>query len=344
MRTKLLVISAVMLVVAGRAIAADPIDTEMFPLLEKARSANQADRQEAVRELLALREGVSDELTKIVIDANNGQAETRSKAGALFLMGELGLMQCKDLLDREKDWIWKPPPGVYAFGSGSRLNALWGQTAKMALHRVSLAGNVTLVETRQRTLLEKYPNVAQAIAQLRSTDDSLVQEAEDSVLRWYDVVCRSMYSVLKPSREAVYSNEVKATAAYLLGEYRAWYGQMLLWNIDLKDQNDVCGQYAQTLIAQAPEPQYPCAVAMVKLGYRAGIGGALSRIQTKSYLSQQTRDRIARVLVAIDKDMTEKLYNSEIAGLENAAQWNAPEQDRLSRLQLLRTIEPIIKQ
>jgi len=334
------------LAVTGIILAADPIDTEMFPLLEKARSAEQTDRQEAVRELLALRQTVSDELTNIVIDANNGNAEPRSKAGALFLMGELGLMQCKDLLEREKDWIWKPPPGVYAFGDGSRLSALWGHTSQMALHRASFASNVTLLETRKRTSLEKYPNLAEAIAQLRSTDDSHIQEAEDWALRWYDVVCRGMKSVLDPSREAVYSNEVKATAAYILGEYRAPSGYKLVLNIDLKDEKGVCGEYAQTLIAQAPEPQYPCAVAMVKLGYRADISSALSRIAAKSYLSQQTRDRIARVLVAIDKDETRKLYDAQIAGFESIPENQGTPEERQqwqSHLQLLRTIEPIIK-
>ncbi|HUT28544.1 MAG TPA: hypothetical protein VMX13_02040 [Sedimentisphaerales bacterium] len=331
---------------AGGALAADPIDTEMFPLLEKARSAKQTDRQGAVRELLALREAVSDELTKIVIDANNGTAESGAKASAIFLMGELGLIQCKHLLEREIDWTWKAA-WEEDMRERHRMRNLSGQTAKMALHRVSLARNVAMVAPRPKTSLAEYPQLSTVLADLRSPQRQVRRKGEDGVLRWYDVVCRAMKSVLDPSREAVYSNEVKATAAYVLGEYRSRAGYMLLVNIDLKDEKAVCSQYAQTLIAQAPEPQYPCAVAMVKLGYRAGIGGALSRIQTKSYLSQQTRDRIARVLVAIDKDMTEKLYNSEIAALENIPEERGTPEERQqwqARLQLLRTIEPIIKQ
>jgi hypothetical protein len=86
---------------------------------------------------------------------------------------------------------------------------------------------------------------------------------------------------------------------------------------------------------------------MIKVGHRANIPGALARIQTKPQLAQETRDRIARVLVTIDKEATRKLYESDTAALENVPEeLGTPEEKQKwqIQLQLLRSIEPIIKQ
>ncbi len=325
--------------------ATDPIDKEMFPLLEKVKSSNQVERQQAVRELLTLREAVNNGLKNIVIDANNGIAPSRSKAGSMFLMGELGLVQCKQLLDRERDWTWKPP-GVHSLSDGDRLSLMLGKPAESALHRAAFAANLALLELREKGSLSRYPNLSQALSGLRSTEESLCRSAEDSLLRWYDVVCRSMHSVLKPSRKNVYPNEIKATAAYVMGEFRApsRYGQMLLWNIDLEDEKAVCSQYYKTLAVQTSEPQYPCVVAMIKLGYRAEIRASLTRIQTKPQLSQETRNRIVRVLTKIDKTATKMQYEKIVSALEKVGKSSLSLEEKQERLQRLRSIESIVKE
>jgi len=331
------------LVTVGAAQATDPIDKEMFPLLEKVRSPNDVERRQAVRELLVLREAVSDALKNIVTDANKGIAPSRAKAGSMFLMGELGLVQCKELLERERDWTWKPP-GVYSFSDSDRLNSMVGKPAESALNRATFTANLALVELREKGSLSGYPNLSQALAGVRSTEDAFCYGPEDSILRWYEVVCRSMRSVLEPSRQNVYANEIKATAAYVLGEFRAQYGQMLLWNIDLEDEKGVCGQYYKTLAVQTSEPEYPCVVAMIKLGYRADIRGSLTRIETKPQLSQETRERIARVLTRIDKTATQRLYEGMVLALENIGEGPLTRQEKQERLQLLRSIESIVKE
>jgi hypothetical protein len=152
-----------------------------------------------------------------------------------------------------------------------------------------------------------------------------------------------MNSVLKPSNREVYPNEVKATAAFVLGEFRSLDGQMLLWNIDLQDEKGVCTRYYATASVQdsAPDSDCPCAVALIKLGERASIDHCLTRIAAKPNLSQKTRDRIARVLMTIDKKATKEAYEARVTALQRSA-GSLTEAKRQEELALLLTIEPIV--
>jgi tetratricopeptide (TPR) repeat protein len=325
----------------------DPIDSEMFPIIELAKSPNQPERVQAVQKLLAIREAVSDNLAGMVVNAGSSQAEQGAKASAIFLIGELGLVQQKKLLEAEKDWKWSPPQEVimhFNINERRRMPSLIGKSAVSALNRACFANGVSLIDKRKKTSLDNYPHLNDALVNLHAADRKVRRKSEDTILRWYDVVCRGFYSVLKPSRENLYSNEIKVTAAYLLGEYRSWHGQILLWNIDLKDEEAVCGQYYKTLAVQTSEPQYPCVVAMIKLGYRADIRSSLTRIQTKPQISQETRDRTVRVLTKIDKTATKKQYEKMVSALENVGKSSLTLEEKQERLQLLRSIERIVKE
>lgn len=333
--------------IAGPVCGQDPVDVQMQSVLANAKSRVLLNREASVRELIALRESISEGLLDIVTAANAGTANPGSKASALFLMGELGSVACKTILIQERNWRWKPDLNevLQVNAEGRRKFSLLGTSpALSALNRASFPeANFAFLTGRDERSLSAYPSLQKALTGLRSSERPVRRTAEDVILRWYEIVCRSMRSVLKPSRADLYSNDIKATAAYILGEYRTHSGQMLLWNIDLKDENSVCARYTKTIDVRTSETAYPCVVALLKLGPRADVDMCLGRIATMPALSQETRNRIARVVVAIDPVKAREMYDSKIAVLDPGDNWVGTPEDRQSRLRLLRTVEPIIQ-
>lgn len=344
MKNRMLIWIAWMIPIAMAVHAADPVDLEMSSLIERAKSPQLPKRQEAVRELLALREAVSDELTSIILAANLGQVDAGAKESALYLIGELGLLQCKDLVEKERNWKWRPTnEGRIVVVIEDREADRVFNPAGSALNRACFVPSVRLVDPRPEGSVSEYTSLARAFVELRSPSRQVRRAAEKVVLRWQEVVCAGMNSVLESSKAHVYSDGVKVAAAYLLGEYRSRSSYRLLLNIDLKDENGDCATYARSLAVETSDGAYPCAVALIKMGYRANIHGCLGRIQTKPDLAQETRNRIARVLMKIDAAKAREIYDTTVAALEKGERWAGPPEQKESRLQSLRSVEPIFK-
>ena len=279
----ILIAVAVLLASAGLASGADEIDAEMLPLVEQVKSSNPTTRAEAVNELVALRAAVSEKLRQIVRDADEGRVLDVAKASALYLMGELHLLDCRDTLEAHVDWQHKPivrgpeDRSKYRANIASMVRSTFfarGFAAESALGRIGKNDMATVESSVRRADLSAYPVLEGALNDYYILDldrREEIQEAEECVLRWYEVVTRGMRSVLGTSpyyNSSLYDDEVKAAAVWLLGEYRDIHaGRQLALNIDLRDEAGVTGNFTGRIgTGTQVSSEYPVAVAILKIG------------------------------------------------------------------------------
>ena len=276
----ILIAVAVLLASAGLASGADEIDAEMLPLVEQVKSSNPTTRAEAVNELVALRAAVSEKLRQIVRDADEGRVLDVAKASALYLMGELHLLDCRDTLAPHVDWQHKPKlrsiKDMWMMEGGERRRGFWARdfVARQALGRMGPNSMAAVKSATARADLSAYPELKGALNAFYIIDLDRRKEilrAENAVSRWYEVVTRSMRSVLGTSpyyNSKLYDDEVKAAAVWLIGEYRDIYaGRELALNIDLHVEASVTEGFAGRIETETKtSSEYPVAVAILKIG------------------------------------------------------------------------------
>jgi len=324
--------------------AAEPVESEMAPLLRKVASRDADTRKDGVKELLGIREAVSEELKAIVAEGNNGNVQPFSKASALWLMGELGLVQCRDALEREKDWDFKLPPGPRGMGSyRMREGFMSGYTARGALGRAAFSDKVTLVQEREKADLSRYPLLSKAFQDIRSPDENVMHKGSDVVLAWRRAVFGRVSDILSANRFNNVPNEITVTAAFLLGEFRQFSSADLLRNISIKDTAGVCSTYPEVLAVQTDYDAYPCAVALAKIAGRVTMGECLEAIISNE-TADDGRQLIARVIASIDKDAAIREYQALqncLQSPEGRAEYGNESDAYLARL---RTVEAVIMQ
>jgi len=318
------------------------VEKEVTPLIEKVKSADAATRTQGVRELVGLREAIGDELKQIVGEVNQGGLSPRSKASAMYLMGKLGLVQCKDLLEAEKNWSWKPPEGVVVFGSEP--SGTWYAIPGSSLSWLELGDNVSLREQRPKAEISNYPVLAKALSDLRSPDKSVLGPAEDKVIVWNSCVSHAVYRLLGSHLKGVYPADVGITAIYLLGEFRGCLLTDLLERISLKDTEGICAGYPGALEVTTDLADHPAVVALVKIGRRAQMSQIIDRISRKE-TPQADRELLARTISAIDKKRAAETYLRRVSEISDHRQafeqggWNVDE-----TLAILKSVESIIMQ
>ncbi|MCD6405237.1 MAG: hypothetical protein J7M19_05390 [Planctomycetes bacterium] len=332
MKRAIVTVLAVLVLCAGVAPAADEIDAEMLPVVDKVKSRDAAERDAAVVELVGLREAISDALKAIVADANAGHAPDVSKADALYLMTRLRLVQCIDVVNREKDWTFKLRYKVHfktsrefeLFQSGRDHD--WPVAIFCARDTWRpLRGGARVVPVTVKADLSKYPVLQGALSRLRSGDWQEVLKADKAVRRWYQVVCRSMNSVINRVPESPYSDDVKIAAAYLVGEFRMYAGGYLSENIDIKDELGLCANYPSAIAVDldSADSMYPCAVGLVKVGCLVHISSSLSAISRSrdgyNEISTEGCRRLARVLMVVNPEAVKAEYQPKLAGARSIA-------------------------
>ncbi len=340
---------------------------EMEALVGRTKSLKLEERIQAVDCLLSLREAVSVELANIVSQANDGTLDSGAKAIALYLMGELGLLQCRQILVAEKDWKREPKDFhevLWLNCNRRRGRNLIGFPARGALGRAGFGSSVArLVQQRPVADLSKYPTLHTALEVIGRSgipggastqhDDaaSLATcwcsrlrakrgRAEGAVLQWYMFVCDSMADVLKPS--AAYPNETRSTAAYLLGEFRTLGPTMLLWNVDMDDESGTCDRYAETIKVDTTTPQKPCVVALLKVGRRVSVYQGLTRIAAKDITRNSNRTLLMRTLLVIDPQRTRETYQSMVVARKDPQRWSGDDRKRSEQLQHLISVEDVL--
>ena len=151
-----------------------------------------------------------------------------------------------------------------------------GLVANNALSGMGKNDMVVVESASRQADLSTYPVLDEALAAYYIMDKDRreeIREGEERILRWYEVVTRSMRSVFGSSpyyKSKLYKDEAKVAAVWLLGEYRDIYGdRQLAVNVDLRDEEGVTESFTGRL---KPAPgisisgEYPVAVAILKIG------------------------------------------------------------------------------
>ena len=302
--------------------APEDVNSETTILLEKVKSRDPAVRENAVVLLVGIREAVSQELSKVVSDANANTAGSNpaAKASALYLIGEWALVQCQDVLQAEKAWGYggeMPTDVGGAILVGSMRDKL-GIPARRSLGRTRLSVGATLQSAREKADLSVCPALKNALLNLRSKDNAVFQDAEDKIYWWYRNVREGLESILLADGSRLYSDDVRISAAFLAGEYRIPNERALLKNIDLKDEKLLTAKYPSSVSVDATDASYPAAVAIVKCGHRLSMEELVRKMGDKA-CSDGGRERIAHAMMAIDPKVAKEefdRYYDDVAGLQ----------------------------
>lgn len=303
----------------GSASERERLEKEVFGVLEKVKSRDAAEREAGVREILAVREAVSDALKTMVRDGNaEGASEAAEaiKAGALLLMGEMGLLQCREVLEAEKDWVctsrWGG--GARIMTRSSMLEVGRREPGKWGLERAGFADNVVFKAGPAPANLSEYPALNEALTSLRGNREGGFRGGWNRINLWNRALRDGLELVVWKQRPQLYSDEVRMTAAYVLGEIRSRTTGALRDAIGLKDENDICAGYPATLDVQVSDSAYPCAVALAK-SFRPenmkGFANSLGRKGTK----QEERELLARVMMAIDAEAAKAAYQARFGSV-----------------------------
>jgi len=318
-----------------RAEAPEGVEKEVFDVLEKVKSRDASERTAGVRELMGVREAISERLRTIVTDANQRRASDAAKGSSLWLIGKLGLVQCRDVYEAERNWKWRPK-GPFRSIRESRFfrpdTSRWNRRARV------LKSGISVRSTGPTADLSAYPVLSNALADLAaSEDDRSWYNPQVTIYRWNKAVVDGLQSILGVDVwwRDVYPDNVKITAAYLLGEFKPRKIRQLLMNIDLKDEEGICANYPEVLKVETPEAEYPCAVALLKSypytytktdqaleDHPNVVTSTAPYKDMKSYyvyamgrkeISQEGRERIARVMMAIDAEAAKAAYHACVA-------------------------------
>jgi hypothetical protein len=310
--------------------------SEMLPVLFRVKSADAAERQHAVTELMGIREAVSEALRGVVADANSGALSNDSKASALFLMGRLGLWQCKDILEAEKDWHWDTNPPPRTTSPGRRYYREKGPTpGGTALFLAALGDNVTVKGGRQSADLSSYRFLGKALDDLRVDNPDTLREAEDALLEWYRVVGDGLVNIIESGEQPAHAPGVRATAIWLLGEYRVPRSQLAL-EIEARDEDGVTSAYPAVLEVADIEPSHYVAHALVKCGRKVKASTYVHKLPSAT-LTGSGRELLAQALSLIDAEAAAKAYDECVSLVETSSG------DRAGDLARLRSVEGIIK-
>lgn len=295
--------------------AGDPMDAAIAPLVERIKSRDAAERSGAVAELQSLRSGVAAELLETVSSANQGLVPETAKTSALYLIGTLRLAECLSVARGEKDW----QPSSWAATSDKEFAKI--QPGKVAYEGAIAQEGVQLTQSGASASLSSCPALASALRKIRSSDFATVDEAEDLILRWYNVVCDGMLSALAAGKGDLYSDDVRATAAFILGEFRSLKAlSKLAEYITLTDENRASAGYPAVLEVSGADPSRPCQTALIKIG---GANAVIDRI-AGGYVPDDGIRLAAEAAVRMQPEKAREWYEKRLREAQNPSYSRGP--------------------
>ena len=303
--------------------AGDPMDKAMTPLIERLKSRDAAERSAAVGELQALRSAVAFQLADTVMSANQGLLPETAKTSALYLIGELRLAQCFSVARGEKDW----QPSSWAATSDKEFAKI--QPGKVAYEGSLTQDGVQLRQSAASASLSSCPPLAAAVRDIKSSDFTTVDEAEDLILRWYDVVCKGMLSALGAGEGTLYSDDVRASAAFMLGEFRYRKAvSKLAEHITLTDENRVSAGFPAVLEVSNADPSRPCQTALIKIGILSNA--VIDRI-AGGYVPDDGIRLAAEAALRMEPEKAREWYKKRLLEAQNPSYSRGP--DAAARLE-----------
>jgi len=226
---------------------------------------SRLERDRAVRELVGLRQAVSDAVCSIFSDAEAGRASDGARRSAVCVTGALRLAACVDFLERLGDWEYRAGSREEAMGLMEviREPRTTGRPSE-ALQRARLCDDV-MINPAPSAALSDYPALAEALSELRSDDYKVRGSAVSRVYIWHNtasIAFRRLAKNLKAKPNA------RIAAAFLAGEYRGYLSRIKEKVKKLRDPERISFFWPQTLIVINADPEKPFETAVRKAAYK----------------------------------------------------------------------------
>ncbi len=323
---KALLLMCILILATSVARGAEPFAEEVKAFRERICSGDASIRYEAVREAQATRQAIAEALIAVVNDANAGVLNHKAKASAIYVAGELMLVQCEDMIEREKDWFFKWNDDMVAGSYMMRMGSMTGYVARCAQRKLTLSSGVRVTRTAiPSDDLAAWPALSEAIADIRAGETKTVNEGITTLTRWYGAMRERLSSSLDNYGKGNLSTEAAITCAFLLGEFRAYDPSPLRRQIEIEDAKGLCRTYPATLAVDTVDDLHPCMVALIKCGNRVQMRGSVNFL-TMERPSQKARDLVADAMVLIDPAEARAHYErlvSELTGDTRSAYTDA---------------------
>ena len=303
----------------------EPFAEEVKAFEKRICSGDAAVRYEAVREAQATRQAIAEALIAMVSDANSGVINDRSKAYAIFTAGELMLVQCRDTLEKERDWEYKPDDGMITGTAVMFRGRIIGYVARDAQRKLTLSSGVRVTRAPVPSGdLAAWPALSQAISDMRVDEMKTAYQGSEVLVKWYNAMCRGLYECL--GNEGMGSTDAAITCAFLLGEFRAYDPSALRKQIEIEDTKGLCRTYPATLAVDTVDDLHPCTVALVKCGNRVLMRCCVDFL-TMEWPSQKARDLVADAMILIDPTEARAHYERLVSELTGDARSAYPDPD-----------------
>lgn len=305
---------------AGGAAGDEPgaIAREVVQVLAEGPADARAD---AVATLVGVRRYVALWLMEAVDRANAEKADLGTKASAIFLLGKLGCVEARDVLEAEKDFDWVPSGELHPdAGDLPRI----GMVTEWALPEAGYTDSVRVKEL-PRELVSAGPfwTLDAALKDVYADDLPTRRAAEDAVIAWYDGVREQLQGMLSPMRSTDVSAEAEIAAIFVLGEYRARALSIdLLARAGLVDADGLCQRFPAGLEPASGASTYPALDALQKMGNRVPVSDSvwfllMVSLRDDAKLSAADQHRVIKCLLTINEDRASKAVEDLCAELAN---------------------------
>ena len=244
-------------------------------------------------------------------------------------MGIWRLAQCEGAIRAQMDrhWVKRPHSAI------SSARSLWDSSLDSNLDDARVADSVLLKARGPSADLTKYPAIKAALSALKVSgtqgepiDPWALNERACALKSVYeDIIGGGLYGILGTG---AYSDEVKASTIWLIGEYRI-FEDRLLFSMHVYDAKGLTDSYPGRLQVTGDERGYLGFAAMLKAA-PLPTGLIIDAISMPA-IPQSARERIARALMVVDPEGAKKELADQIIGSRS-------EKSKA----VLRSLEPII--
>jgi hypothetical protein len=297
------------------------VQEEWKDLIEAAKADDAATRQKAVAELLNARAVIGSELGAAIRDVATDETTGGPKATALYLGGALGLPECYSGLQENSEWKWDDPE---VREPDRRERQVSGAVGRRAWYAAGFPDPLPFTIRTTTTLdsIESYPVLEKALVSAREIPRASRRQAEVTILEWYKSVCEGLSTVLSVNEAGKHSNDVKITAAFVLGELRTRDPSVLVENAGLHDSTGIAARYGEVMNLGDRASVYPCVDALLKSEKRSELNTTCllvtNDLESALPFTNDDRQRVLGVLALTAPNETSRLLTSWRDNLRNA--------------------------
>ena len=305
----LVVIVMVVCCAGASTVEEEALALESMDLMDAIKLGTPETRAQAVATLVGLRDHIESVLVDAVTQANEGQAEAGIKGGAIYVLGKLGCVSGRDLLEAEEEFFWAPGPPEGFHGGGANISR-YGGVGIWALENAGFSDKVRVERMQSPPVsLNDFPMLQTALVDMYSTDLRTREHAQNTLLLWDSMICKGLLSILDARHRDLYASDARIAAVFLLGEFRTTLAaEALLKSAGLTDPENIRSGFPQRLKPDSGTSDYPAIDAMRKIARRLPLGSAVWTAfsltqRSPAELSGDDRERVMKCFVEIDPQL-----------------------------------------